>query len=67
MNTTNNLKSATKSIRVLLADDHTLIRAGIRALLERLPGVEVAGEANDGREVIDLIKAHQPDVVLMYI
>ena len=59
--------TATKSTRVLLADDHTLVRAGIRALLEQLPGVEVAGEASDGREVIDLIKTHQPDVVLMDI
>ena len=67
MNTTSNLKSAAKPIRVLLADDHTLIRAGIRALLEKLPGVEVAGEASDGREVIDLIKTHQPDMVLMDI
>src|SRR5271165_7033358 len=56
-----------KSIRVLLADDHTLVRAGIRALLEKLPGVEVAGEASDGREVIALIKARPPDVVLMDI
>jgi len=67
MNTTSELKSSTKSIRILLADDHTLVRAGIRALLEKLPGVTVAGEASDGREVIDLIKAHQPDVVLMDI
>ena len=67
MNTTSNSNPSTKSIRVLLADDHTLVRAGIRALLEKLPGVEVAGEASDGREVIDLIKAHQPDVVLMDI
>jgi DNA-binding NarL/FixJ family response regulator len=67
MNTTSNLKPSTKSIRVLLADDHTLVRAGIRSLLEKLPGVEVAGEASDGREVIDLIKAQQPDVVLMDI
>jgi DNA-binding NarL/FixJ family response regulator len=67
MNTTIELKSSTKSIRVLLADDHTLVRAGLRALLEKLPGVTVAGEASDGREVIDLIKAHQPDVVLMDI
>lgn len=56
-----------KSIRVILADDHTLVRAGIRALLERLPGVEVVGEASDGREVMDLVKVHQPDVVLMDI
>jgi YesN/AraC family two-component response regulator len=47
MNTTTpgKLDASTKTIRVLLADDHTLVRAGIRALLERLPGVEVAGEA----------------------
>ena len=67
MKTTSELKSSTKSIHVLLADDHTLVRAGIRALLEKLPGVTVAGEASDGREGIDLIKAHQPDVVLMDI
>jgi DNA-binding NarL/FixJ family response regulator len=56
-----------KPVRVLLADDHTLVRAGIRALLEKFPGMEVAGEAGDGREVIDLIQARQPDVVLMDI
>jgi DNA-binding NarL/FixJ family response regulator len=61
------MQSSTKPIRVLLADDHTLVRAGIRALLEKLPGFEVAGEASDGREVIVLIKTHQPDVVLMDI
>jgi DNA-binding NarL/FixJ family response regulator len=66
-NTSSKLNTSTKPIRVLLADDHTLVRAGIRALLEKLPAVEVAGEASDGREVIDLIKAHQPDVVLMDI
>jgi DNA-binding NarL/FixJ family response regulator len=66
-NTTSKLNPATKSIHVLLADDHTLVRAGIRALLEKLPGVEVAGEASDGREVMDLIKTQQPDVVLMDI
>ncbi len=67
MTTSSNLSPSTKSIRVLLADDHTLVRAGIRALLKEFPGVEVAGEASDGREVIDLIKTHQPDVVLMDI
>ena len=56
-----------KSIRVILADDHTLVRAGIRALLEKLPGVEVVGEADDGREVLKLVKLHRPDVVLMDI
>ena len=67
MNTSTNLNTSTQSIRVLLADDHTLVRAGIRALLEKLPGFEVAGEASDGREVIVLIETHQPDVVLMDI
>jgi DNA-binding NarL/FixJ family response regulator len=67
MNTSIKLHTPSQSTRVLLADDHTLVRAGIRALLEKLPGVVVAGEASDGREVLDLIKAQQPDVVLMDI
>jgi len=56
-----------KSIRVILADDHILVRGGIRALLEQLPEVQVVGEASDGREVMDLVKVHLPDVVLMDI
>ena len=56
-----------KPIRLILADDHTLVRAGIRALVEKLPGVEVVGEAGDGREVLNLVKLHRPDVVLMDI
>jgi len=51
-------------IRILLADDHTLIRAGIIALLRDLKGVEVVGEASDGREAIDLIDRNDPDIVL---
>ncbi len=61
------MKSSKKTIRVALADDHTLVRAGIRALLDKLPEVEVVGEAGDGREVLKLVKACQPDVVLMDI
>ncbi len=61
------MNSTVKPIRVVLADDHTLVRAGIRALLEKLPGVEVVGEAGDGREVLKLVKQHRPDVVLMDI
>ena len=56
-----------QSIRVILADDHTLVRAGIRALLEKLPEVEVIGEADDGRQVLELVRAHQPDVVVLDI
>jgi DNA-binding NarL/FixJ family response regulator len=61
------MNNPAKPIRVILADDHTLVRAGIRALLEKLPGVQVVGEAGDGREVLNLVAKHRPDVVLMDI
>ncbi|WP_406696300.1 response regulator transcription factor [Singulisphaera sp. Ch08] len=51
-------------IRVLVADDHTLVRAGIRALLQALEGVEVVAEAGDGREALALARAHRPDILL---
>jgi DNA-binding NarL/FixJ family response regulator len=53
------------AIRILLADDHTLFRAGIRALLQTLGDVEVVAEAGDGREALRLVEAHRPDVVLL--
>lgn len=56
-----------KPIRVLLADDHTLVRNGIRALLERVPEIQIVAEADDGREAMRLIKEHQPDIALMDI
>jgi DNA-binding NarL/FixJ family response regulator len=52
------------SIRVLLVDDHSLVRAGIRMLLEKLPGIEVVAEASDGREAIRLVEEYGPQVVL---
>ncbi len=61
------MNSAQKSIRVVLTDDHPVVRAGIRAELERLPGVVVVGEASDGREALEVIKANKPDVVFMDI
>jgi DNA-binding NarL/FixJ family response regulator len=51
----------------LLVDDHGLVRAGIRALLESLDGIQVLEEADDGREALRLIELHRPDVVLMDI
>jgi DNA-binding NarL/FixJ family response regulator len=55
------------TLRIVLAEDHTLVRAGIRALLEQLEGVQVVAEAADGRAALDAIKAHQPDIVFMDI
>ena len=54
-----------KPIRVLLADDHALVRAGIRALLSTIEGVEVIAEAGDGREALRLIEELKPDIVLL--
>ena len=59
--------TALKRIGILLVDDHPLVRAGIRTLIEKLPEVEVTGEAADGREALRMIREHQPDIVLMDI
>jgi DNA-binding NarL/FixJ family response regulator len=56
-----------KPIRVILADDHPIVRAGIRSELETVPRVKVEAEATDGREAIALVKTHRPDVVFMDI
>jgi DNA-binding NarL/FixJ family response regulator len=56
-----------KVIRVLLADDHGLVRAGIRVLLESLEGVQVVAEAANGREALRLVEIHRPDLALMDI
>ena len=56
--------TAADRVRVLLVDDHELVRAGIRSLLERLPEVEVVAEASDGREAIRIVEDHNPDIVL---
>jgi DNA-binding NarL/FixJ family response regulator len=55
------------TIRIVLADDHALVRAGIRALLDRIAGVEVVGEAANGREAVKLVHEHAPDVALLNI
>lgn len=54
-------------IRVLLADDHTLVRAGLRALLEGIPNVEVVAEVSDGSEAARLTEELRPDLVLLDI
>jgi DNA-binding NarL/FixJ family response regulator len=56
-----------KTIRVLLADDHTLVRAGIRSLLETIENLEVIAESGDGREALELISRHRPDLALLDI
>lgn len=52
-------------IRVLIADDHKVVRQGLRFLLSSEPGIEVAGEAADGVAALDAVRALQPDVVLL--
>ena len=56
-----------RHLSVVLADDHPIVRAGIRAELEKIPDVSVAAEASDGREALELVKHHQPDLVFMDI
>jgi two-component system, NarL family, response regulator NreC len=56
-----------RRLRVLLADDHQLMRSGVRLMLEREPDLTVVGEASDGREAVSLVKTLKPEVVVMDI
>lgn len=56
-----------RTIRVVLADDQELIRAGFRALIDSAPDLEVVGEAGDGREAIEVLRSSRADVILMDI
>ena len=56
-----------ESIHILIADDHTLFRDGLRALLASIPDIKVVGEASSGKEAVRLAVEHQPDVILMDI
>lgn len=61
------MESGHSKIRVLVADDHTIMREGVRLLLEAQPDIEVVGEAADGRQVLDLANQLHPDLVVMDI
>ena len=54
-----------KKLRILLADDHIVMRSGLRALLDRQPNLEVVGESENGRETVALAASLKPDVVVM--
>ena len=56
-----------RKVRILLADDHNILRQGLRLLLEREPGFEVIGEAADGREAVERAEATKPDVAVLDI
>ncbi len=53
------------SIRLLIADDHAFVRSGLRSMLRGEPGIEIVGEARNGREAVDLCRSLGPDLVLM--
>lgn len=54
-----------KHLRILIADDHEVVRQGARALIEREPGWEICAVANDGRQAVEMAREHAPDVVVM--
>ncbi len=54
-------------IRIVLADDHSVMRSGLRALLDQYPDMQVVGEANDGREALQLVESLKPDVAVLDI
>jgi DNA-binding NarL/FixJ family response regulator len=56
-----------KNLKVIIAEDHTLVREGFRSLLNDIDGVEVVGEAGDGRAALELTDKHKPDLILMDI
>ncbi|MPZ54487.1 MAG: response regulator [Acidimicrobiia bacterium] len=61
------MNQASEPIRVLIADDQTLVRAGFSQLLGRTDDIDIVGEATDGREAVEMARQHRPDVILMDI
>lgn len=56
-----------KAIRIMLVDDHELVRTGFRSLLNNLTGIEIVAEAGDGSQALQMVEVHRPDIVLMDI
>jgi DNA-binding NarL/FixJ family response regulator len=56
-----------KNFRLVLADDHALVRAGLRELIQKIPHVEVVAEASNGRQALEVLQAHTPDLILLDI
>ncbi len=59
------MPGVSKSIRLIIADDHEMMRAGLAALLEDVPGIELIAQANCGHEAINLVRQHKPDIILL--
>jgi DNA-binding NarL/FixJ family response regulator len=59
------MMSSTETYRILLADDHAIVRRGVRALLESQPGIIVCAESSDGREAVELSKKQKPDLAIL--
>src|SRR6266481_3041235 len=53
-----------KTFRILLAEEHAIVRAGVRSLLEQLSQVQVVGETGDGHELVELARSLQPDIII---